>query len=201
MPISFVALAALTACAGPATAGSIVLQGKIVDRENIILEGLKDGGAPLPDGYDWIAQRMIQIRAFHDDEEIAVASPREDRSFSIEAPGKVTRLVLQVGSGGLYLEFRGPWRRNATVDLDLSRVDYFTIEGKVSVKEGNATHRAQVTALGENGEQLTTAVVRRNGAYLIRCNRTVQAVRATILGKPFEKEGPFSRDVDLDFPK
>ncbi|MGE0680899.1 MAG: carboxypeptidase regulatory-like domain-containing protein [Candidatus Binatia bacterium] len=175
---------------------SITLTGSIIDPRKILLQGVTDEGAPWSGKLDRVGRQVVDITAYSGTDKLVSVHPDENGEFAITAEAAVSHVTLAVSGGGLYIRKDGPWRSDATVDLDLAN-GVFIVDGYVRNVDGTPVQREMVSAYDETREKCIFAYTNSTGYFKVWSNRKIASLETSADRLRIVKNGPWSRSATL----
>ena len=173
------------------------LRGSIAEHGRILLQELLDSGAKWSGQFDHVARMAIRVTAYAGDVEVSEVHPDERGRFALQVDFPISRLVV-ASVGGVSLETKGPWSRDATVRFSTSGGKAFTLRGRVLNEEGAPRKYASVVARDARGREIATGTTGPRGAYLLRVNRKVARVEHGFGHHKIVRKGPWSASATVD---
>lgn len=179
---------------------AFTLRGRIMDSRKILLQGLMDEGVIWAGNLDSadgrVGRQVVAIHAYSGGSEIVSTHPDEKGEFTVKANTVITRLILEVSGGGLFIQANGSWSSDANVVLDLDK-NVFVVDGYLKSLSGDPVQREMVTAYDTEHKAMVFAYTDSRGYFRFWSNQAIASLETQIDNLPLLQKGPWNENASI----
>lgn len=139
----------------------------------------------------------VSISASDEERRSLGTSMSDAKGMSMLTTDKTVGSITARRQNGQVVVVEGPWDADATITIEFPVPLLFTLQGKVTGKDGRGLAKVDVVPLDEAGAAMPGGLTDRVGNYSIECVKKVGSITAT-LNTEGTVEGPWDSDATVD---